>query len=200
MALAVEPQPHLHGAASERPNRPASKNVAAVIGRLDTREASEAARRRHLPRYHSTANIPIRSRPSLLPASADTVRQCRQAPPRDPACCTQDRATSTSLRSSVFCGHLRNASAKVTHGHQACFMTTTALSSSTILSVISNQTARGSARIGSRFCVIGSRLANTRSIRSLTSFVVASRSTGLRGGRVIIAMVPNPTRAGRTVA
>jgi hypothetical protein len=48
MALAVEPQPHLHGAASERPNRPASKNVAVVIGRLDTREASEAARRRHL--------------------------------------------------------------------------------------------------------------------------------------------------------
>jgi len=50
-----------------------------------------------------------------------------------------------------------------------------------MLSVISNETALGSDRTGSRCRTIAARLASTRSIRAFTSFVATARWMGCRG-------------------
>jgi hypothetical protein len=49
------------------------------------------------------------------------------------------------------------------HGHHARFISMVTLSNSTMLRVTSSQTAPGSARVGWRCCVMGSRLVSPRS-------------------------------------
>ena len=69
------------------------------------------------------------------------------------------------------------------YGHHARFIKTVTLSNSTMLRVMSSQTAHGSGSVEQRCCEIGSKFTNTRLIRSLMSLVVAAKSTGCRGGR-----------------
>jgi len=77
------------------------------------------------------------------------------------------------------------------YGHHARFIRTVTLSNATMLRAMSSQTARGSASMGSRCCVIASKFTNTRLIRSLMSLVVAAKSTGCRGGRQCLFLTQN---------